>query len=244
MTYTEIKNAVLVLLDIDLASSGDIADQVEVHMKRIVNEIAVKCHPIELLTSATDSAVVSTYTSIPLFATSPGLGITQTTYMKPAMLFVDEDLTDTEDPPYWDFVSFLSWLRQRRPTIDNRPERSWTINDQDKILLRNWPGAGATWGATLYYYTQPAAIVLANSPEFALEHHFAIVLGTAVAFPNLFEGDRQSLLINYKAEYIGALRDIKNSGENAIKDLQFKLAMPSPTSRSSSAINWGNFHTS
>ena len=245
MTYQEIKDAILVLLDIDLSSTGDIATQVEVHMKRIMDEIAAECKPRELLAQATDAAVVSTYTSIPLFSSTPGFGITQSTYMKPAFLFVDDDTSDTEEPPLWEFVPFPVWLRLRRPESDRRGYYSWTIDEQNEVILKTWPGTGETWSAQLYYYKQPAAIVLTNSPEIANEHHFAIVLGTTVCFPNMFQTDeRKALLIKYQRDYEEELKKIKLAGEIAIKDHVFALHMSSPTSGATRGVNWGNYHTS
>ena len=244
MTYQEIKDAILVLLDVDLLSTGDIATQVEVHMKMVMDEIATQCKPIELLDKATDSAVVDGYTSIPLFSSSPGFGITASEYMKPLILFVDNDSTDDIDAPHWDFKPFTSWLRRRRTSGDSRPSHSWTINESDEVILRNWPGDNTTWEATLYYYKNPAAIVLSNSPELSAEHHKIIIHGTVIAFPSLFAEEAQRTLIMHQSKYAMGLRDIKNSGQTALQDLQFNLAMPSPTSTTPRGRIWGDYQTS
>lgn len=230
MTYAELKRAALVLLDIHPNSSGDLALQVEYQLSRIMDELAVAVLPKELLTLSDSFNITSATTSVDLAA---DMGITN--MLQPFRLVVDEDITDTLPGTPWKFRSFEAWI-----TTTDRAVREWTIDYRDKILLSQWPAAGQTWSVSLYFYKQPAAYAAGGTPELPPGHHHALVLGSVISFPNLFQGERESLLVKHQSDYNKAKEALLRHRGLARSDLTFSVRGGNPTNRLlSSGLTWG-----
>jgi hypothetical protein len=216
-TYAQIRQNVLLMLDVMPSMTGDIKDMVDLTMRNVVLEIVTELWPDELLTTSSTLRITSaTTTPIPIGAT----GFAITDFLKLSCLLVNEDPTNTgSEAVRYKYYSPEAWYRlMDRYAGNSRNTKSFTMHDS-KIELKDYPTGSTVFDLVLKYYKAPAAVADAGIPEIPVQHHSLIEYSTVMKFPHLFSGDRQALFMQYATEYKNARKRMLQDLDSTVSDL-------------------------
>ena len=179
-TYSTLKSRVLTKLD----STGvtDVGSMVEIGLEEAMRYVASKVSLPGLISSAEyqwqdgdTSASISSDFSVSGFEI-------------PHLLFVKKSAPTIDDKgkPY-DFLEYDTWIQLKavpsrdRISIlttainDELPDRSWTIESEDNVIILPLPEEDDY--VTLFYYTSPAAYSDAGTPELTAQFHYILEEG-------------------------------------------------------------------
>lgn len=239
-TWLELEEEILTMLDVDkdVSTSSDIRALVKIKLKRVRDRLYLMRPPYSLLVSASAATVSSTTTYISITGATSGAnpGLSLTDFWRP--------FTVTIDGEDFEFVDWPVWVRQNNAVAgDQRLNKSFTINYENKITLSTYPVGSVTWSAVLHYLKQPATIIDAGTPEIGQEHEELLVLGVALQFPNLFQGEeRTALYASIKADYNEHFRDFRRDTYRVLKkNMRLRPAVRKSTR---SSVVWGSGETS
>lgn len=238
-TWSELRQTALRLLDLPATMTGEIPALIDTLMLDELRDIAVRSFPDELFTESSTLNVDSTFSDSSPISLSTDFLVTN--LFKPYALIVDLKDSSTADFREWEYMDYSAWVRAKNVVEGNiRPPYSWTYNS-DSIYLSIYPTDSTTnWDLKYIYYRNPAAIVDGNTPELPTEHHKVLYLAAVIAFPHLFQGDRQSTLALLSARYKDAKDSLFQSRTIARRRYQLKIAPNGP----SSASIWPGYQTS
>lgn len=205
-TYAELATEVLGMLDQPLTTTGDVLTQVQTKLHRINRNIIAELRPDSMLIEVSVAGVTSSATYLNLGATSPGFSVTDLAQF--FQLSVDDNTSSDRNDFAWEFREWTTWLRYRSALDGNRRQDNlniWTYDSvNSKFYLGQWPQSTDTWDVYLNYYKNVAVYADGTTPEVPEDHHGVIVYGTALEFPQYFQGDRNSLIPLLSRKYADA----------------------------------------
>lgn len=182
--------------------TGDTRSLVDLKMARVVEMLCSEYRPDSLLRSSAAFTVDSSTTGVDI---SADLSIDLTSagdYAFPFAVTIDTDAAGSGEPKSYRYVPYKAWIEGITPVRgDERGEYSFSIDQDNIIVLRRWPSGTTEWHLRFWYYAKPAAVADATVPELPSWFHGTIVSGVLVQFPHMFQGDRQSLLIQLQGDY-------------------------------------------
>lgn len=198
-TYAELRQEILGVLGAspDSDTDSDIRTLVDVKMKRKRDEMYGLKPPRSLLVYSSTVDVPEDLEYIQITGTTapttPSFGISNLLEVFTLTIGASDSTQDEEED--WDFREYTSWIRENSAVSGNqRLPKTFTIDYQNRIFLRNLPGTGETWKARLHYYKQPETIADGVEPEFEPKHEGTYVRGVALEFPNLFRGQDRAAI--------------------------------------------------
>jgi hypothetical protein len=221
-TYSELKEEILLSLDLPSAMVGDVSDLVSLKMYRVVESLCAELSPLQLIKRTGSVTIDSSTTSIPLGAT--GFDILDE-YAKVIVFQIDKNTTDDHPPETYEYLPYQSWLMQNTARAGNlRTAITFTINPDFEVEIRDYPSGDDEWSCWLYYLARPTAITSNGIPEIPILHHGIIVTGTVLEFPQYFQGDRQALLAMQMAKYEQQRRQLLRDRDISQSQLLMRLS--------------------
>lgn len=235
MTYSDIRDEILLTLRVPTDMVGDTRSLVDLKMKRVVDFLVRKYKPAELLKTAGPFAVTSATTSVSI---STDLSVdTDTDLGWIHAVALDKDQSGDGTPKAQRKVDYAGWIQLDSECAGNqRPEDSYTVDDSYNIILRRWPQTSQNWDLYLYYFEQTAAISDSGEPPLPPYHHDAVVAGVVVEFPHFFQGNRESVLRYYNSMYEKKQSLLLRSRMNDPSALTFRGAKSIRTSKRNSNV--------
>jgi hypothetical protein len=217
-TYGEIRTDILRTLDYPPEEvSGDIPLLVLSKMRDVSREVLSQYKGKELLKRSDVFVVDDTTTTVPVGA--GGFEVTDMVF--PYGISIDDGTTIEDDyaERFLGYISFEAWTGLNTYRLGNqRPERCFTINLDDRIVFSLKPTSGETWDTRLWYYKEVGAIDLGAAPELPQYFHSIITLGVVLEFPQLFKGGERLLLYRRLEQRYNELRrelfSSKGTGKN------------------------------
>lgn len=222
-TWSELRQTALRLLDMPATMTGEIPALLDTLMLDELRDLAVRIFPDELFTESATLNVGSAFSDSSPISISTDFLVTD--LFKPYTLILDLKDSTTPDFREWEYMDYSAWVRAKNVVEGNiRPPYSWTYNG-DSIYLSVYPtDSSTTWDLKFIYYRKPAEIVDGDEPEIPEEHHKILYLAAVIAFPHLFQGDRQSTLALLSARYKDAKDSLLQSRTIARRRYQLKMA--------------------
>lgn len=238
-TWSELRITALRLLDLPATMTGEIPALIDTLMLDELRDIAVRSFPDELFAESSILNIDNSFSDSSPISLSGDLLVADV--FKPYALVIDLKESITPDFREWEYMDYSAWVRAKNVIEGNvRPCYSWTYNG-DNIYLSLYPEDDTTtWDIKYVYYRNPASIVDSATPELPQEHHKILYLAAAIAFPHLFQGDRQATLALLGARYKEAKDSLFQSRTIARRRYQLKIA----SSASNGTSIWPGYQTS
>lgn len=196
-TYKNLRDEIMLTLDIPTDMSGRMRDLIDLKMMRVLERILDKYKPNEMITKTSAVTVTKTTTEISI-ATDFGVS----SYARILGVAVDKDTTDTLEEEWWEPIEYVSWVKLNNALGGNiRKNRTFTVDPSENVILRRWPSTTANdWDVFLWYYRVPDAITDSGEPPLPKLLHGIISVQTLLSFPQYFQGEKKSLFLELKDE--------------------------------------------
>lgn len=193
MTYAELREFILLALELDPATTNDhTVDLVNYHIRRVLQELLVDVRPLATFVEAGPVAVTSATTSIALG--SGGFGVSNLGAISGLAVDIGDGIKDGG----WTPVSWQLW----NGVDESQLIRRWSFDAETNFYLSNWPESGETWNVYLRYHRLPVAMADGAEPEIPVEHQMGtLVPGVIISFPHRFVGAREVLLATYAKQF-------------------------------------------
>lgn len=238
-TWKDLREEVLGMLDVKVSAStaSDIRNLVDIKLERLRDKLYSLRRPRSLLVYTDPETVDSSTVAIKITGTAAA------GYPSFDLSDFDEVFTLAIEGEDWQFVPWEAWIRSNNAVGGNqRPRRSWTIDYQNYLYLSSVPEGSDTWEAVLHYYKTPATITDLGTPEIGKRHESLLVVGVAVQFPNLFQGEERTIIFQSLMSQEGRLmKDFMRERPARKSDAVWR---PRIIRKNVTSTVWGNGETS
>lgn len=216
MNYGDIKNTILLTLDLPLGMTGDVSDLIDYKIQEITNEIVGDLKPKEILVKAGPVVVTNSDDEIPLNV--GGFGVTDLVLPYGVTLGTYADYADTRDELFVPFMSYEAWVQLNSFKLgSDRPRNCFTIDLDDNIIIASYPEGSESWDVYLWYYKTIATYDAATDPEIPIYYRSVISTGVILEFPQYFKSpERLALYSQIRNRYEGLkikLHTLKSHGK-------------------------------
>jgi hypothetical protein len=186
MNYGQIKDTILLTLDLPLGMTGDISDLVDLKIQEIANEIIGDYKPKELLVKVGPVAITNGDDEIPVGV--GGFGVTDMVIPYGITLGDYTDYADNRDEKFLPYISYEAWIQLNSYKLGNeRPSNSFTIDLDGNIILQSYPDGTASWDIYFWYYREITAYSALVEPELPEYYRAVISTGVILEFPQFFK---------------------------------------------------------
>jgi hypothetical protein len=216
MNYGDIKNTILLTLDLPLGMTGDVSDLIDYKIQEISNEIIGDLKPKEILVKAGPVAVTNSDDEIPLnvggFAVTDMVapyGVTVGTY---------SGYATTRDEVFMPYISYEAWVQLNSYKLgQDRPKNCFTIDLDSNIIIGSFPEGANSWDVYLWYYKEISAYSSSATPEIPIYYRSVITTGVILEFPQYFKtAERLAMYSQIRSRYDGLklkLHTLKGHGK-------------------------------
>lgn len=216
MNYGDIKNTILLTLDLPLGMTGDVSDLIDYKIQEITNEIVGDLKPKEILAKAGPVAVTNSDDEIPLNV--GGFGVTDLVTPYGVTMGTYTDYADTRDEMFMPFISYEAWVQLNSFKLGgDRPRNCFTIDLDDNIIIGSYPEGSESWDIYLWYYKEIATYDSGTTPEIPIYYRSVITTGVILEFPQYFKTpERLALYSQIRNRYEGLkvkLHTLKSHGK-------------------------------
>lgn len=208
MNYGQIKDTILLTLDLPTGMVGDISDLIDLKIQEIANEIIGDYKPKELLIKAGPVAVTNGDDEIPI-----GIGgFAVTDMVVPYGITIGNytDYADNRDEKFIPYLSYEAWMQMNSYKLGNeRPFNCFTIDLSDNIILQSYPEGSESWDIYFWYYKTIAAYGSSVEPELPEYYHAILTTGVVLEFPQFFKTpERLALYRRLETRYDGLVKKL------------------------------------
>lgn len=216
MNYGDIKNTILLNLDLPLGMTGDVSDHIDYKIQEITNELVGDLKPKEILAKAGPVSVTNGDDEIPLNV--GGFAVTDLVTPYGLTLGTYTDYADTRDEQFLPYISYEAWIQLNSYKLGNeRPKNGFTIDLDDNIIIGSFPEGTSTWDVYLWYYKEIGTYGALATPEIPIYYRGVITTGVTLEFPQYFKtAERLALYSQIKSRYEGLkvkLHTLKGHGK-------------------------------
>lgn len=234
MDYGDIKDTILLTLDLPTGMVGDISDLIDFKIQEIANEIIGDLKPKELLVKVGPVAITNGDDEIPVGV--GGFAVTDMVAPYAITLGIYTDYADNRDEKFLGYLSYESWIQLNSYKLGNdRPTNSFTIDLDNNIILGEYPSGTDSWDVYFWYYREITAYSSSAIPEIPIYYRGVITTGVVLEFPQFFKTpERLAMYSQLKArnqDLKDKLRTFKS------RDKKF-MRIKSRTGRGSSNSIW------
>lgn len=215
MNYGDIKDTVLLTLDLPTDMVGDISDLVDLKIKEITNEIAGNFKDKSLLTKVGPVAITGGDDEIPVGV--GGFGVTDLVEPYLVTLGISSSYVADRDEQILGYMSYEAWVQLNSFKLGNlRPQNAFTIDLNGNIILGAYPES-ESWDVYFWYYREISAYTPTGIPEIPIYYRAVITTGVVLEFPQFFKSpERLALYSQLQARHKNLrdqLRAMKGTGK-------------------------------
>lgn len=204
MNYGDIKNSILLELDLPTGMTGDVSDLIDTKIKLLANEIIGELRPKEVLAKAGPIVITAGDDDIPLGV--GGFNVTDLVIPYGVSVGTYTGYATTRDDKFIPFLSYEAWVELNSYKLGNaRPRNCFTIDLDNNIIMGEFPEGSDSWDVYLWYYKEIAPYASGTTPEIPVYYHSVLVLGVVLEFPQYFKtSERLALYAQLKSRYLAA----------------------------------------
>ena len=203
MTYGDIKNTIMLALDLPTGMTGDISDSVDYKIQEIANEMIGDLKPKELLVKVGPVTITNGDDEIPVGA--GGFNVTDMVIPYGVTVGDYADYAANRDEKFLGYLSYEAWVQLNSYKLgDTRPANSFTIDLNNNIILGVYPEGTTQWDVYFWYYKKINTYSPLNEPEIPIYYRGVISTGVILEFPQFFKTEeRLTMYGQIKARHEG-----------------------------------------